>query len=224
MELKYQNLYLTIIFIIFLSLLIFINTAQAENLTFSEIMYDPIGVDTDQEWIEAFNLSTSTIEIDSTWRFNDGTNHLLSLYQGDNQIASSTFFLITADAQIFLDNYQDFNGTIFESSLSLNNSTDTIQLLNNGQTITEFTYNSNLGANGNGKTLEKIDVHNLESNWQESYVLEGTPGNESSTPPLNQAPIAIAGEDISAYLNEEIIFDASASYDPDDDELNFLYS
>jgi DNA/RNA endonuclease YhcR with UshA esterase domain len=224
MYLKYQNFYITIISIIFFVLLVFINTAQANNLSFTEIMYNPEGTDTDQEWVEVFNLSTSTIEINSDWRFNDGSNHLLNLYQGNNQIATSTFFIITSDAQVFLNNYQNFNKTIFESVLSLSNSTDTLQLLNNNQLITEFTYNSELGANGNGKTLEKINIHNSENAWQESYIINGTPGNESSTPPLNQAPIAIAGENIIANLNEEITFDASNSSDPDDDELNFLWN
>lgn len=224
MELKYQNLYITIISIIFFTLLILINTAQATNLIFTEIMYDPEGADTDQEWIEVFNISTSSIEISADWRFNDGSNHLLNLYQGNNQITSSSFFIITADAQVFLNNYQDFNQTIFESSLSLNNSTDTIQLANNDQLISEFTYDSNLGANGNGKTLEKINVYNPESAWQESYIIKGTPGSESSTHPLNQTPLAVAGEDINASINEEIIFDASNSSDPDGDQLTFLWN
>ena len=224
MHSKYQKLYLTIISLIFFTLLILINTARASDLIFTEIMYDPEGADSDQEWVEIFNLSTSTIEINADWRFNDGSNHLLNLYQGNNQIATSTFFIITANAQNFLNTYQDFNKTIFESSLSLNNSMDTIQLLNNDQLITEFTYISNLGANGNGKTLEKIDIYNLNNEWQESYVLNGTPGNESSIPPLNQAPIALAGGDINTYINEEIIFDASESYDPDGDQLNFLWN
>ena len=224
MYLKYQNFYITIISIIFFVVLIFINTAQAEDLIFTEIMYNPEGTDTNQEWVEVFNLSTSTIEINSNWRFNDGSNHLLNLYQGDNQIADTTFFIITADVQTFLNNYQNFDGTIFESSLSLNNSTDTLQLLNNDQLINEFTYDSNLGANGNGKTLEKINIYSLENNWQESYIINGTPGNESSTPPLNQAPVAIAGEDINTYTNEEILFDASASYDPNGDEISFLWN
>jgi hypothetical protein len=220
MRSKYQNFYLTIISIIFFGLLIFINTAQAKDLIFTEIMYNPEGADTGQEWLEVFNLSTSTIEINSDWRFNDGSNHLLNLYQGNNQVATSTFFIITANAQNFLNNYPNFNKTIFESSLSLNNSSDTIQLLNNNVLINGHTYNSELGGSDNNKTLEKINIYNTESGWQESYILNGTPGNESSTPPLNQAPVAIAGEDINADINEEIIFDASNSYDPNN-EINF---
>ena len=86
MKSKYQNLYLTMLYLIFFVLLIFINTAQASNLIFTEIMYNPEGADATQEWIEVFNISTSTIEINSDWRFNDGSNHLLTLYQGNNQI------------------------------------------------------------------------------------------------------------------------------------------
>jgi len=223
MYLKYQNFYLTIIFLIFFALLIFINTAQAKNLIFTEIMYDPEGSDNDQEWLEIFNFSTSTIEINSDWRFNDGSNHLLNLYQGNNQIATSSFFIITADAENFLNNYPDFDQTIFESSLNLNNTSDILQLLNNDTLINEITYISDWGANGNNKTLEKIDIYNPQSNWQESYILHGTPGAESSSPPPNQAPIAIAGDDINGYVNEEITFDANASYDPDGDQLNFFW-
>jgi hypothetical protein len=223
MHSKYQNFYLTLISLIFFALLIFINTVQAQNLIFTEIMYDPEGADSGQEWVEIFNLSTSTIEISSNWRFNDGSNHLLNLYQGENQIASSTFFIITSNAQNFLNKYSDSNQTVFESSLSLNNSSATLQLINNGGLVNEITYNSSWGASGNNKTLEKINIYDPESDWQESYLINGTPGAESSTAPLNQAPIAIAGNDINAYINEEIIFNASNSYDPDGDELDFLW-
>ncbi len=223
MSSKYQNLYLTIISLIFFALLIYINTAHANGLIFSELMYNPEGSDTDQEWIEVYNNSTTSIEIDSNWRFNNGTNHLLSYYQGNNQIASNTFFIITSNARNFLNNHPNFNASIFESTLNLNNSGATIQLLNNEEIIDEFSYNSTLGGNGNNKSIEKIDITNPNNLWQESYVLKGTPGDYPSTPPANQSPIAIAGDDINSYLNEEILFDASNSYDPDNDELYFFW-
>ena len=224
MYFKQQNLYLTLVSLVFLALLIFINTAQAENLIFTEIMYNPEGADSNKEWVEIFNTSTSTIEINSDWRFNDGSNHLLNMYQGDNQIASTTFSIITKDGESFLNNYPNFTGIIFESSMSLNNTAETIQLLKNNEIMTQFSYINELGGNDNDKTIEKIDIYNLESPWQESYIIGGTPGKIPSTPPPNQAPIAIAGDDIQAYLNKEVFFDGSNSYDPDEDELNFLWN
>lgn len=224
MYFKQQNLYLTVVSLIFLALLIFINTAQAENLIFTEIMYNPEGADSDKEWVEIFNISTSTIEINSDWRFNDGSNHLLNIYQGNNQIASTNFFIIADDGASFLENYPNFAGIIFESSMSLNNTEETIQLLKNGNIIAQFSYTSDLGGSDNNKTIEKIDIYNLENSWQESYIIGGTPGEIPSTPPPNQAPVAIAGGDIQAYINEEIFFDGSNSYDPDGDELNFLWN
>ena len=225
MYFKHKNIYFTVILIIFFAILIFINTAQANNLIFTEIMYNPEGSDQDNEWVEVFNLSTSTISIESDWRFNDGSNHLLNLYQGNNQIATSSFFIITADAITFLNNYADFAITIFESSMSLNNTQDTIQLLkdNGNELITEVSYNSSLGGNGNGMTIEKIDVYTEQGEWQESYIIGGTPGDFPSTPLPNQAPIAMAGDDITAIVNQEITFDGSNSYDPDGDEINFLW-
>ncbi len=224
MYFKQQNLYLTILSIIFFALLIFINTTQAAELIFTEIMYNPEGADSNKEWVEIFNTSTSTIEINSDWRFNDGSNHLINIYQGNNQIASANFFIITNDGASFLNNYPDFSKIIFESSINLNNTADTIQLLKNSNIITQFSYTSELGGADNNKTIEKIDIYNLESSWQESYLIGGTPGEIPSSAPPNQAPVAIAGDDIQANINEEISFDASNSYDPDGDELNFLWN
>jgi len=50
--------------------------------------------------------------------------------------------------------------------------------------------------------------------------------DEESTPPtaVNQPPIADAGIDITALVNQKISFDGSLSYDPDNDTLTFFWN
>ncbi|MCD4705187.1 lamin tail domain-containing protein [bacterium] len=218
---KHTNLYFFLICIIFLSALICINTVQAEKLIFTEIMYNPEGSDIDNEWLEIFNNSTSSITINENWRFNDGSNHHLNLKQGDNNIEVNEFVLLVADIENFTNNY-NFSGTIYETAMNLSNSGEEISLLDNSNLITSFDYDPQIGADGNNKTLERIDF-NL-NDWQESFVVKGTPGDYSSIFPANTPPTAIITAAENIFINEETIFDASASFDPDGNSLSYLWN
>ena len=46
----------------------------------TEVMYDPKGSDTGQEWVELYNPDASAVTMvagSKGWKFNDGSNHLL---------------------------------------------------------------------------------------------------------------------------------------------------
>ncbi|MBU1037172.1 lamin tail domain-containing protein [Patescibacteria group bacterium] len=204
--------------------------AENENngisgIVFTEIMYNPQGADTYREWVEIYNTTSTPVIIDETWKFNDGTNHSLALINGTSTLLGGELAILTSNAEVFLEEYPDFSGNLFDTVMSLNNSSSTLGLWNSDSEsiITQTYYDSVWG--GNGFSLEKIDplADETEDNWVESIYASGTPGFLYQLPPEpeNQAPIAVAGENIIAEIDELITFDGSASADPDNDELIF---
>ena len=224
------------------------------DVVINEIMYDLPGTDSKHEWIEILN--TSDTEIDLTdWKFNDGSNHILNEPpknggQGSLKISAGEYLILTGDATIFLTDHPGFSGTVIDTVMSLKNTSATLKILHSeGNEINSVTYESTWGADGNGKTLEKINPQgtNTQNNWQESVSDGGTPGILNSSgaeippgeePPTeepsvegwipatvaNRPPIANAGPDITALVNQEISFDAFLSYDPDNDTLTYFWN
>jgi|GEM_PF-1986305 hypothetical protein len=224
MKSEIQNFYFIIFIIFFATLLVFINISHAQGLIFSEIMYDPQGTDAGNEWVEIFNNTSSTITITSDFRFNNGSNHIINLISGSQDINSENFFVITNSATNFLNNYPDYSSALFESSFSLNNTSGIIKLLQETNLLTEQSYNNSLGANNNGKTLERINLFNGDD-WQESYVVGGTPGFFSSLAPENIAPVAVINVSTTTfYIGDLIVFDASSSTDENIENLLYFWN
>lgn len=176
-------------FIIFGLLCIFLGTqkiqaAEPSSIVFTEIMYDAKGSDINNEWVEIFNLTDNPIGITKNWKFNDGSNHALDIPSDQILWINAGEYLILADDKTtFLNNYPDFTGQVIDTSMDMNNTSDTISLIDEtGRTIDQITYKNNLGANGNGRTLEKVDPADLSASplWQESFALGGTPGQPAS--------------------------------------------
>jgi len=72
--------------------------------------------------------------------------------------------------------------------------------------------------------LEEEEIEEESEEFQEPVESSNpapVPPAESSS---NQLPIADAGNDIIAFTDEEITFDGSGSYDPDNDELNYNWN
>lgn len=183
-----------IIFLILFLLNLFlpkISLASVNDLVISEIMYDAQGSDSGQEWIEIYNGGTETVEVltgsgNQTWRFWDGSNHLLNLVNGTSTIASNEYFIIASDANQFLASHPGFTAAVFDTVMSLPNTSSTIALSFDGgqnQNISAH-YDSAWGATGDGNTLEKIILNQDSggSNWQVSSTSGGTPGQINSQP------------------------------------------
>ncbi len=145
-----------------------------------ELMYDPSGSDTGHEWVEVYNQGEEPVSLDDQWKFFDGSSHILNLIQGSATIAPHSLAVIADKSDLFLAQYPLYDGTLFDSVVSIGNSGSTIALYNNGQATAEssLTFDPGWGGSGNDKTLEKIDPagSNERSNWHESSVDLGTPG------------------------------------------------
>lgn len=152
-----------------------------DHVTFSEVMYDLPGGDQNREWLEIYNFGESEIQLNAeNWRFNDGSNHTLRLVQGDWNLEPGEAVVLTSNDQTFLAEHENFEGTVIDTVMSLNNAGATLRLsANSGQSFfTTLSYESGWGAGGNNKTLEKIELagNNERENWKEAEVDGGTPG------------------------------------------------
>jgi PKD repeat protein len=209
--------------------------AVETDLIISEIMYDLPGGDSGHEWIEIYNGGVEEIIVTpgsggQAWRFFDGSNHTLNLTQGTTTVAAQEFFVLAADADQFLIDYPEFSGTVFDTVMSLVNSSSSIALSFDGgdNYPVEASYDSVWGANGTGFSLEKINLtqDSSQENWQESSIENGTPGQANSDGQVQEevlVPQAIISCPESLLVEEEGFFDASQSTDPQNLSLTFLW-
>lgn len=232
------------------------------DIIITEIMYDlpSPGADDKHEWIELYNASNREIDL-TDWKINDGdtsTKHNLNTPPENNgrgfiEIAAGEYIILASDAATFLTDHSNSSYSVIDTVLNLNNTSATLTLFDkDNNEIASLIYSKEWGANGNGKSLEKIklDPNNDQSDWKESSIENGTPGQQNSvynslqeqtsssedssitTSPLgdsgkkpsNHPPKAEAGADIIALVNQEITFDASKSSDQDNNQLTFFWN
>ena len=150
----------------------------------SEVMYDPNQCsDTACEWIELYNSGTAHVDL-SAYRINNN-------FFEPTTINSKEFIIVArklADSaggesfEAFWGNNDgiwdsnDGNFRAVDGTFSLTNTNGTINL-SNGQTEQILFYTSNIGGNGNGRSIVKIDLLGSDdiSNWEEGLI-NGTPG------------------------------------------------
>jgi hypothetical protein len=178
------------VFLIVLAFFIFPpkNVLASGGLIINELMYDLPGTDDKHEWVEFYNAGTQEVDL-TDWKFNDGdtaTNHALNPPPKNNSRGSLTipaggYLLLAGDAVTVAADLPSFSGTIIDTVMNLNNTSAPLKLLDqNGAEIDSILYAKELGAAGNGKTLER-DGDALK----ESLIDGGTPGKANSV--LNPA-------------------------------------
>lgn len=167
------------------------------QVVLSEIMFDALGSEFHDEFIEIVNLSQSQ-SVDLTgWQIDDGTGIDNIVENETGLILQPKQFAIILDRSYF-DNSNTYDELIPETSLivtidnstfgsgGLSNSTaETVALINSsGEVVSEYTYS--LG-NMPGFSDEKIDLFgpNSSDNWLDSKVQLGTPGGPNSVSPLD---------------------------------------
>ena len=146
--------------ILALILLFFLPIFSHAQVVINEIMYDSPGADDD--WVEIYNSGSSPVTIvtgsgNGSWRFVDSGSHVLTLVAGEATLEPSAYAIITNDTAKFITDWTAYFGTIFKSSFSLTNTSNTIYLKDDtGATIEPtISYYSTQGAKGDGNSLSR---------------------------------------------------------------------
>lgn len=153
-----------------LSFIPFIAGASSGDVVITEIMYDLSGTDTDREWIEIYNSGTDPVTLaggsgNDGWRLYEthssgSHNHTFAAeaYQGDLTLHPGEFAVIAQNGHAFKTDYPSFTGAVLVSSaFTLSNTSQSLGLKigSGGVLWSEVSYTSALGANGDGKSLQK---------------------------------------------------------------------
>ncbi len=173
-------------------------SASTPLIAISEIMYNPKGNDTGQEWIEFSNTSPQKINL-SKWKIEiNNKKHRLNPPpknggRGSIIIQPNQYFIIASDAQKFLISHPNYSGTVIDSSFSLTNKSGEIKIINDqNQIIDQLNYSSVWGGNDNSKTLARINLNlgNDQQNWTSSQQDGGTPGQKNNLMATNNKNIS----------------------------------
>ncbi len=185
--------------------LVFLIARSADAIVINEIMYNPDGTDSGREWIELYNNEDFSVDI-SEWKlYENDVNHGLTVSQGDLVIPGNEYAIIADSADSFLLDYPDFNKTLIDSAFSLTNLGELICTKDSSLILVDcVNYSSSWGADGNGKSLERknTDQENTEDNWAESISEKGTPGSKNSVSSTTSEPNPTAEpKTIPIYVN-----------------------
>ncbi|MEQ8237729.1 MAG: lamin tail domain-containing protein [Cyclobacteriaceae bacterium] len=153
------------------------------DIIISEIMYNSPG--SDEEWIEIYNASGSSILLDSDWKLINTNPNYTYTFDGTVTIATAQYLTI----QLGTSGSFPFSASIvFNNSDAnqLNNASSTITLTAEDVAIDEVGYNDNNDGrtDGDGPSYEIIDLtadnSSTSSNWQASVSDTGSPGAASA--------------------------------------------
>lgn len=166
------------------------STALREDIVISEIMYNPISRDDDDEFVELHNRGSASVDLGG-WQFTSGIDFT---FPAGAAIPAGGFVMVAKKAARLLTNYPGLNAAnVFgDYSGALANSGERLALARviaekapnpSGQTVTNFIYvpvdeviygeggRWDGWADGGGSSLELVDLesdNDLAANWRAS--------------------------------------------------------
>jgi len=172
-----------------LIVLIFLINVLNAQIIISEVMFNLVGGDSPNEFVELYNSNTFSVNI-SNWIIADKLS-MDDFIEGNHIIPALSYALIVEG---------DFDGILYEGIIpenipiipvdgtaignNLGNSADSLFLINEiGDTIDFMGWNDGIKE---GFSLEKINQNyqNITGNWRQSLDFLGTPGFKNSVSTL----------------------------------------
>ncbi|MDP2930594.1 MAG: PKD domain-containing protein, partial [bacterium] len=201
------------------------------------------------EWIELYNNTNSSIDIGNWSIYGADTDKCINFSNADGRITTivpAYGYLLYANHK---DDIKDSNGTgvvdIWDATIGMNNVSPGQLILYDalnceGNAIDTINQSTKWLA---GNSTIKQTMERITAGWQTSLNPGGTPKapsssgaieepeeqsteeSETSTAPItNNPPLPDAGNDIIAFIGQEIKFDGTKSIDPDNDELAYSWN
>ncbi|HEY4486183.1 MAG TPA: lamin tail domain-containing protein [Candidatus Paceibacterota bacterium] len=154
--------------------LLYLPFVASAQVVITEIMYDVEGSDSEKEWVEIYNSDSESITIkggtsgQDSWRIyhksasgvESNKTFASEAYQGTMTLAPNGYAVVVQNGDSFKNDHPDYGGNILvASAMSLTNSSMTVglRLGSSGIPWSIVEYVSDLGANGDGKSLQKIN-------------------------------------------------------------------
>lgn len=173
------------------------------EIIINEIMYDASGTDTNHEWIELFNNGTTPVDITGWKLFENDSNHGITPITA-SLVAPGGYAIIADNANQFKIDYPNVTVPLFDTTMSLSNTGETFALKNATlATVDQVTYESSLGATGNGNSLNRVATLFVEA--------QATPGLVNSTAVSNPPPVDTQTSTTSTQKKTEEIITPSIS-------------
>lgn len=170
-------------YIFLLILAVLLPNIVVAELRITEIMYDIDGTDTGREWIEIFNGGAEEVDLSDYKLLENSVNHKISAPDDGLTILPANSYAVIADnVPKFITDNVGYDGLIFDSAFSLNNSGENLALIDSeGNVVHSVNYSPEWGAKGTGNTLQ------LKIGSDDWIPAAKTPGSANSENPADES-------------------------------------
>ena len=158
-----------------LTVTIFEGDTPNDNLYLTEVMYSPQSNGFDYEWVEFYNPNDIAIFVNSwTIADNEQKDNIVSEENEIITIPAKSVGILTSSPSTFRETYVNYKYVFSVEDVAIGNGLGTSEtiILSKNSYNDAFTYTSEDGANGNGKTLTR-SCYNC-ANWNEAVSSPGT--------------------------------------------------
>jgi PKD repeat protein len=199
------------------------------NIVISEVFYDTPGTDSEEEWIELYNGTGSTVDLSGyTIIDNNGTGSSFTFPAGTS-IAADSYLTLAQSSAGFTAIY-GYEADVYGGMPFLNNGGDTILLEDaTGTVIDAVAWEGGASAGipagwgstsdpvaNTGETIVRSDVTTDSDSYTDWAVAtaNGNPQTQDAVVP-NEAPVAAANGPYEGLTGQAITFSSSGSSDSD---------
>lgn len=181
----YELLFVILFILVYLYIPANFAAADDTDIVINEIMYNPDNcADSVCEYIEIFNSGSVPVDL-AGWEISDnsGTDTITAYHVGSPTIIPSMGYAVLTDNVSSVILKGGIHLAVDDASIGngLDNTADTLRLINSTQIVDTINYNSSDGANGNGSSLECANPFLDNSVTNNGNWGESTPASEYGT-------------------------------------------